>query len=169
MNMVQFENGAGPIGADRIDALEKELGVRLPEQYRTFLLTHNGGTPTPNVLDINGAPFKGTSVQTLFGIDDPIESCDIRWNMQMFRDRMQDPLLAIGCDGFGHIFCIVLDGDQRGEIHYFNLDVDPPEPYFIAKDFDSFIAKLREFTPEEEATIAAGLETAKVVYSKDDE
>jgi hypothetical protein len=51
-----------------IEALEAELDAKLPSAYREFLLTYNGGTPTPSTVDVPGAAGTPTDVQVFFGI-----------------------------------------------------------------------------------------------------
>jgi SMI1-KNR4 cell-wall len=166
MNNIQVSERGKYISEADIGRLEQELGERLPEEYRRFLLAHNGGHPSSDVIDIDGAPFGSVDVRHLFSIDNPSPSCDLVWNLRFFSKRMSDSLLAIGCDSSGHLFCLVLHGEQRGEIYYFDREQDPPEPYFVAKDFDSFWSRLRVFTSDEEDMIKARSELSVVVSSE---
>lgn len=46
--MTTHLTSAGPPPSPaELDAIERQLRVQLPADYRTFLLKHNGGTPTP--------------------------------------------------------------------------------------------------------------------------
>jgi hypothetical protein len=48
---VRFE-GRGKLDAAVLASAEDELGVTLPEPYRTFLLEHNGGVPEPSCFTV---------------------------------------------------------------------------------------------------------------------
>jgi len=45
MNSIQMSERGKYIGEADLDRLEQGLGRRLPEEYRRFLLAHNGGHP----------------------------------------------------------------------------------------------------------------------------
>lgn len=55
--------------ASAIKSLEKQLGTSLPEDYRDFLATQNGGEPTPGFIRISGMPhIEAVDVQYLLGL-----------------------------------------------------------------------------------------------------
>jgi hypothetical protein len=66
---VRFSESGPPINAADVDAFEKAHDVKLPAEYRNFLLQHNGGRPEPNHLKLNmgGAPMP-VYVDRLFSI-----------------------------------------------------------------------------------------------------
>ncbi len=46
---------SGPaVNAEALSAFEKKYSVKLPAEYRSFLLQHNGGVPEPNHLKVKG-------------------------------------------------------------------------------------------------------------------
>src|SRR5689334_6244861 len=45
---IRDANRYGPLTEDRLAQLEARLKARLPDDYRAFLLTHNGGRPALN-------------------------------------------------------------------------------------------------------------------------
>jgi hypothetical protein len=54
----------GPrLSEEDVEEIEKRSGLALPDSYRSFLLEHNGGVPTPDTIDIEGAPSRATDVQ----------------------------------------------------------------------------------------------------------
>src|SRR5262245_56907804 len=57
----------GPaIPAGRSDQLEARLRIRLPADYRAFLLNYNGGTPD---LDVYQTGYHISRVETFFSLD----------------------------------------------------------------------------------------------------
>ena len=54
---VQIQGSKNRLTATEIQQFEDELGVRLPIDYRDFLLEHNGGRPQPDSFPILGDPF----------------------------------------------------------------------------------------------------------------
>jgi len=43
----------GTVSIDHIEPFEAAIGETLPEDYRAFLLSTNGGTPTPDSYNFN--------------------------------------------------------------------------------------------------------------------
>lgn len=135
--------------------MEQVVGRPLPEPYRVFLLEYNGGRPTPDIIDIKGAAFRGTDIQVLHSVDDEFRSCDILWNWENLDGCKESGLLPIANDSGGHKFALVLDKENYGHVYYFDSNEVPPRPYHIANDFNEFLSLLRDWTPEELADIDA--------------
>jgi hypothetical protein len=51
--IVEFTPLFSPIGESDIEALEVQLQVKLPDSYRSFLIKHNGGQPSPSTFLIS--------------------------------------------------------------------------------------------------------------------
>jgi hypothetical protein len=86
--------------------------------------------------------------QVFFGIDDPEESCNLDWNMDVFNGRLPANLLAIACDDGGDLICLSLFGDDAGSVLFWDFYNEPAEPsyvnvYRIAESFAAFIEGLR--------------------------
>lgn len=97
--------------------LERKLGVRLPIEYKQFLMRNNGGRPVPKRFSIEES--KSSEVdQTLdfFSIDDPIESCRRDWNHRVFSKRMPNGFFPIACEDGGNIICLSLSSNGFGSV-----------------------------------------------------
>jgi hypothetical protein len=53
--------------------LERELGIALPDDYRAFLLAHNGGDIEPRLYLTDGGP-ENSVIDGFFGPRDPIKT-----------------------------------------------------------------------------------------------
>jgi hypothetical protein len=137
----------GPLlPADAISELEAEVGVRLPSAYREFLERCNGGVPTPNTVDVPGAPWTSTDIQEFFGIGHSIASSNLSWNLELARERFPGrPLLPIACDSGGNLFCFRVRGGLTADVVYVELDDADRTPWNIAATFDDFLVAIREF------------------------
>jgi hypothetical protein len=149
--MITMENPGPRLSESDISNLEMRLGMALPEQYRRFLLDFNGGTPTPDTVDIEGLPGASADVQVFFGIGRPVESSGLEWNMATLAERLKEGLLPIASDSGGSVFCLSLQGRNRGAVLYCDLQsvfVDfesDPKLYPVASDFEAFLKRLRPF------------------------
>src|SRR5215470_3171670 len=128
---------------DDLRIFEEKLGSNLPQEYRQFLLAHNGGKPNPSIVDYqksNLEPMSNTIIDYFFGIrlgDD----YDLYDNLDTYVNchRIPKNLLPIACSPFGNIFCISLEGADIGKVylwhHEYEVDVGKGE---VADDSNVF-------------------------------
>ena len=137
------------LSRDDIHEAESELGLRLPDVYKDFLMRFNGGTPFPERFPIEGMADNPVGrIQLLFGIDTAPDSRNITWNHRVFAGRMPDNLLPIGCTGSGDVLCLSLYGADAGEVVLWDFygEHSPPSyrnVYRIAHDFTAFLQGLQ--------------------------
>jgi len=149
VQMTQTYGGASD--AD-LSAFEDELGRRLPDEYRTFLLSTNGGEPQQyNRLAGRSAGAPTVSVRWLFGLRTGDEY-DLGAVRRTMTGRLPAELLPIGTDSGGNLFCL---GDG-GAVFYWDRDLDADDeeqPSWkgaerLADSFGDFLARL-EPAPED--------------------
>lgn len=146
-----FDEGES-ITAKEIDALENTIGKPFPEEYRAFLLGHNGGRPEPAIVDIDGASQGASQIQIFLGVTGPVESETLEWSWQVFQERIPERLLPIADDPFGNLFCLSLEGPDRGHVFFLDRYEDAPaEPHLVARSWNDFLAKLRPMNDHEKA------------------
>jgi hypothetical protein len=63
---MHIANRGPPLGEDDLAILQESLGFPLLEEYRSFLREYNGGSPVPNVVEVEGAPGTPTDIQVFF-------------------------------------------------------------------------------------------------------
>jgi hypothetical protein len=145
----RMDECARRLSAEDVRAIEAQAGIRLPDEYKTFLLRYNGGRPRPSAFPIQGLvnnPFG--VIQVFFGIDDPVESCNLDWNIKTLGRRLPANLFPIACDDGGDIVCLSLSGDDVGSVLFWDCYDEPDEPsyvnvYRIAESFPAFLAGLQ--------------------------
>ena len=90
-----------PTSDEQLAAFEAEIGYQLPEDYREFLLLHNGG-----VIHFRNR-YRGFCLKLVFGLaDDDIR--DLRWNRSKFSYGVPNDWLAIAYDFQWYYVCISL-------------------------------------------------------------
>jgi uncharacterized protein (TIGR02996 family) len=67
---VRIHDRGTPIEPARIDQLEARLQIKLPPEYRAFLLNYNGGVPVPDVYEVHYGTF--SRVQAFFPLGERI-------------------------------------------------------------------------------------------------
>lgn len=78
---IRDANRFGPLTEDRLEMLEAELNGHLPDDYRAFLLQHNGGRPTLSqfTFEVDGK-VEESVVEWFFAVhDQPYEEAE-DWN-----------------------------------------------------------------------------------------
>lgn len=131
---------------------EKKIGHTLPDTYRKFILTYNGGKPTPYFFKVPGWQYEASLVTELKGID-PEARVDLEELNVLLDGRLPDHFIAIGSDPGGNMLLTGLAGASKGKIYFFDHENEPddadgklesyPNIYFLSDDFDSFLTNLK--------------------------
>jgi hypothetical protein len=140
--VVTFRESGPDLTDEQLRRFEATHGISLPKGYREFLLRVNGGRPTPDVIDVDGAPAMPTDVQVLFGIDHPMRSSQLGWNRETFADRLEEALMPIARDSGGSLFCLVLSGRDGGAVVYWDTN-GGGAVYSVAHSFDEFLDRFQ--------------------------
>jgi hypothetical protein len=163
-----------PMSEGELEAIEKRLGVRLPESYRHFLTTYGATMPRklvvynpverlPPEISETGqgcvAVFYGTS-------SDVDDAYSLQRRMQYFSGRIPTNMLPIADDGGGDQILLGISGKEAGKIYFWDLRNEPldeedyledygkprpPEAMFenvhlIADSFEDFLRRLEAKT-----------------------
>ena len=151
---VDIRHSLAPLVHEQIVALEERLGIWFTDEYRTFLLRHNGGIPRPN------------------GIQGPVTG-KLDWFLPIGRDGIFDPEWQDLESAFAHLsrpcstmpaglvpiasihtesisgvipgfLCLALKGKDRGKIFAWcdGEKYQWPSPLLVAEDLSSLLAKL---------------------------
>jgi cell wall assembly regulator SMI1 len=149
--MIRSFTECGPaITEEDVRAVEQEIGLLFPENYKDFLLTQNGGRPSPNGFPIAGHnidDFGG--IQVFLRINGDVESSNLDWTYQIMYGRLPDNLFPIARDDGGDLVCISLYGEDAGAVVFWDIHQETDEPtydnvYHIANSFEEFIESIRE-------------------------
>lgn len=119
MGRVRFEN-AGPLITEvEVTAFEQRHHVMLPASYRKFLLRVNGGHPVPDTLQILMDESLVTwRVHYFFGLNDPVEACNLEWVTQVTQQTRPKGLIPIASDEAGNFFYIDARAAHSGTVYF---------------------------------------------------
>ena len=162
--MLRIDDTGPQLTESDVSNFEVCCGLTLPKDFKSFLLQFNGGRPTPDTIRIGqelgnmdagaAADLPGkTNVDTIFGLRDPMVSCNLDWNFATFKERLRNlpnVLLPIACDSGGSIFCLTLSEESKGRIVYCDLECvfakygTVPGLYEVAASFEEFLSSLKD-------------------------
>ena len=119
MNNIEVRDSKRPTNLEEIEEFEKLIGATLPDDYKQFLLKHNGGHPVVESFDLiepinEFNPIIGVSwFYALYEGD----VSNISREFKLSRDRLTDEYIPIAYNSGGEI-CIVVRGDKYGRVYY---------------------------------------------------
>ena len=162
-----MEHTQPPAPADVLEKLETLLKCRLPEDYRAFLLSTNGGSIAngylwfrPNDEDV----ADGVGLDVIGGLRDE-EPMSLLKAIDVYQGefaRIPLDLVWVAADLFGNAICLGLNGVHRGRIYFWDHESEPDQDQWdgtvetagnitlLADSFTEFAAGLRpdsDFTP----------------------
>jgi hypothetical protein len=94
---VRIEDQGPPVTADDIAAFETRTGVKLPAEYRAFLLRTNGGRPNPNHYVLKGQGGLPIDIGLLYSLSD----VEVAWQAHC-ASGFPPHLVPVGLAGMVH-------------------------------------------------------------------
>lgn len=147
----RVEESGPPISELEVRRFEREHDVVLPSDYRAFLLRHNGGRPIPAdfMLTLENEPLHWR-VHFFFGLNDPEESCCLRWNYAITSATRPAGTLPIAGDEAGNMLYLRWDEPDQGSVHF---GATPSEGrrvrlVRICGSFSQFLDRLHHVEPQ---------------------
>jgi cell wall assembly regulator SMI1 len=148
-----------PAGLKAIVDLEQELGVTLPDDYRNFLMQHNGGYPEPDGFRYYSrypGNYFGDSVNVERAMVDRFlalydgEYNNLQNYREMYQGRVPSEMLPIANDPGGNLICLAIRGNNLGKVLYWKHEEEADEGevanysniYFVADSFVQFVDSL---------------------------
>ena len=133
------------INISQIEDFEKNIGKKLPDDFKEFMLENNGGCPeeelfTQNFNMIN--PETSEEITQSIDIAEFMSLNDIEFEYDEIIDTGDIPqgYLPFGYTSFDNLFLICLNQDNYGAIYYVNHDFfdDSTGRFVISKICNSF-------------------------------
>ncbi len=147
---IKNANPNGPLSLTRLREFESGRGIRLPEDYRHFLLEYNGGQPDPAFFWIQ-RPVDGSRILRFFGLFPGSLPSSLNTYVGIQYPGLPENLLPIADDGTGNLICIGVAAPVYGAVFFLDHErVSPKDPDAFAgitrlsDSFTGFMASLME-------------------------
>lgn len=142
---LEIEKLNAPITIPEIDRFNNSSGYKLPEEYKEFLLNHNGGSCKNNLYKLKeNFSSKGF---TLFSVDEFFRlKVDSPLWIKSRANELGDGLLCIALCSGEHIILLSLREKDYGKIYFFDEDFtyEEAELTLLADNFEEFLNKAQE-------------------------
>lgn len=136
-----------------MNQFEDEIGIKLPEQYRLFMLENNGGKILPNFFNIPESTIKYSLLSKFSSINSDGYGFGTRQILNYKKDRFPDGFIPIGIDPGGNLILMGLRDSYREKVYFWDHETEPedrmtvveeyPNMYFLANNFNEFIGNLK--------------------------
>jgi cell wall assembly regulator SMI1 len=158
--IIEDSNKYGEINRVLLERFEKEIGAKLPEQYREFLICHNGGKPVPSNFLISKRKGED-SIEQFYGLNNGPTYQRLNENYELSIDRLPSYVIPIGSDDFGNNICIGIKGKNKGKVYFSNYYIQGGilkkilfgRVKLISESFNEFLNSLYEWIDPEETEI----------------
>lgn len=145
MRQLSWFDPPKPCLAEDVGHIESSLGIRLPSDYREFLMLFGGGSPIETDFELSEARgiFNASVGIFLSGLQDDY---GIIPTLENLRTRSIEGLLPIAESGGGDLVCLDYRAGDVPSIAYWHhgrLGMDD-EVVAISDSFDSFLEMLHE-------------------------
>jgi hypothetical protein len=131
------------IDANTLVSFENELSIKLPNDYKEFMLCQNGGVP--KICDFDLPSGLDSSVVNYFYPFGDMRG-NIRKKNYIFDGELPSGFITIGCDSGGNQILIGVTGQKKGRVYFWYHDVNPEEEnpmHFLANTFTEFLEMLK--------------------------
>lgn len=146
INNIDVEESKSPTNLDEIEKFEELIQAKLPEDYKQFLLKHNGGHPIMDcykLIEPINERNKEAGIDWFFALYDGDVSNIIK-KFNNYKDELPDTLLPIAYDS-GGVTCLGIKGEDYGKVYYWTTNYsiwkkeDLDYLYLASNSFKEFI------------------------------
>jgi hypothetical protein len=169
---ITIRDSAEPVNSDQLDEIERSLNLRLPAEYRSFLLRTNGGVPEPRrfhyiAIDedegtrrrqkgkiaqfysasrakARGAEARSAEARSAETRSGQVNSLvTVYQNSTCFDLPWLLPIAEVEDALEGGFLCIAVEGENEGRICYWpEQEMGEETLHWVADSFNSFLALL---------------------------
>ena len=129
-----------------IDAFERNQGISIPTDYRSFLQVVKGGTPSNNWVPLQG---DGDYISLFFGLRAEVSWKALDYGIEHLGAPGETGYLPIAVSSGGNYFLLKVQDPDLGAVFFWDHEAEDSQPPTftrltrVASTFDRFTAKLQ--------------------------
>lgn len=143
--IIEKKNEFGKLPIKELEDFEIENNIKIPGDYKQFLLENNGGRPIPN---LNTQP--STNVAYILGMHNGDYFASLYKHIEMFKKRIPFSTFPIATDYFGNLFLLTIHPESYGQVYFWDHEGEPEfqdgnyilNCSFVAYSFSEFLQNL---------------------------
>lgn len=143
--MVLKQNEFGKLSNKELNDFEMTNSIRLPYDYKHFLLKTNGGQPIKN-----NSKKPETVISYIFGMHNGAYFASLYKQIDTFSRRIPLGTVPIASDPFGNLFLMSFHPENCGQIFFWAHEGEPQNQdghyvdnvSFVASSFSDFVNEL---------------------------
>lgn len=150
MKIISYGDGS----IQDIQKLEESFNVKLPTDYRDFLIKHNGADIVDGIFYVKDLEQK-ILMGGFYGVESNPKKIGLINQNEEYGDDIPDNSLLIGSDPGSGWILLVNDGENNGiwyydHTYFFEQSSDELNTYFICETFSEFLKILETTSPPTE-------------------
>jgi hypothetical protein len=145
---LSIRNSAAALTEKDVAAVEQALQIKFPDEYREFLLLHNGGAPRPSRFRMSekaaDAGMEWGEIVRFYSIGDGTDLEDTyRQAREWGLPKRLVPIAAVEDSLDGGMLCLSVAGKDCGRVYYHpELEAFDATIYGVAKSFGVLLQRL---------------------------
>ncbi len=148
---MKINNSGSQLTGDIITEVEKQLKIKLPKDYKDFMIKHNGGRPEEDwgfdFIETGSGDTTSSLICDFATISNEYNSLQNGYKNLVEAEEIPPGLLPIADDPGGNIIFLSVAEEDYGKVCFGNHELADPETGFlvmslIADSFTEFIDKL---------------------------
>ena len=150
----EMKNSRPGASLGAINAFEQTTGVKIPADYRKFLLGQNGGSPVRRNFSFGDGAYQDSILRSFFGVGRSSEA-NLEWAIDVYGERIPINFLPVADDEFDNLILVSQRRGSTGEIFFWNHEKEfsTSSTTLVATNLKEFLEKL-EPDKEEAYTVA---------------
>ena len=160
---MHHSNRYGELDINKLTNFENTINAVLPEDYRNFLIKHNGGIPFPNYFKLPFEEPDYTHIHHVYGLNSGPEYQRLDIIYKTNKHIIPSFLISIADDPFGSNICISVLGDKYGSVYFWNSEgIKSERTIFLANSFSQFLNSLFHWDNPKETEIQKAIKNDDV-------
>ncbi|REK76866.1 SMI1/KNR4 family protein [Paenibacillus paeoniae] len=119
---IKCEFSFNPIGNQEIEAFEKTFNFVLPDEYKRFLLCHNGGKTVQRRFETKDETVTSSIMLFLPLCDEHKRNLEGYYKKYNSGKIVPSNFIPIGVDPADSLICLSIKGEDKGAVYYCDLD-----------------------------------------------
>jgi hypothetical protein len=174
MNDIEVIEPKRQTSLTEIAEFELLIDAQLPQDYKQFLLKHNGGHPIMDAFDLPKPINKNSptiGVSWFYSLYDG-EKSNLIQAFKNYNNQLSEEFIPIAYDSYGKL-CLVIKGENYGKVYYYTTnwsfwkEEDLNYLYFVSATFTDFINGLYQLNFNKNGTWTRRYQDGTVTINPD--